>query len=139
MALVWLLASEGLPSVSAQADTTAPTISTVAITSDPDDDAESGVFFTGVYGIGDSIDVTVTFSEDVTVTGSPRLKIDVGGSAKTATYDGVDGDEVVFSYTVAEGDSDAVGVAVGANKLTLNGGTIQDSSSNAASLTHSAL
>lgn len=139
IAFVGLLAFEGLPSVSAQADTTAPTISSVAITSDPDDDAESGVFFTGVYGIGDSIEVTVTFSEDVTVSGTPQLEVDIGGSAKTATYDSVDGDEVVFSYTVTEGDSDTNGAAVGANKLTLNGGTIQDASSNAASLTHRAL
>ena len=38
---------------------------------------------TGVYGIDDSIEVTVTFSEDVTVTGTPRLRVDIGGTAKT--------------------------------------------------------
>ena len=74
-----LFGSDGPTSVSAQTDTTAPTVSSVAITSDPDDDAQSGVFFTGVYGIGDSIQVTATFSEDVTVTGGPRLALDIGG------------------------------------------------------------
>ena len=134
-----LFGSDGPTPVSAQTDTTAPTVSSVAITSDPDDDAQSGVFFTGVYGIGDSIQVTATFSEDVTVTGGPRLALDIGGSAKTAAYESVDGSAVVFSYTVAEGDSDTNGIAVGANKLTLNGGSIQDASDNAASLTHGAL
>ena len=43
---------------------------------------------------------------------------------------------MVFSYTVAEGDSDTDGVAISANALTLNGGSIKDASGNAASLTH---
>ena len=105
--------------------TTAPSISSVAITSDPDDDVQIGVFDTGVYGIDDSIEVTVTFSEDVTVTGTPRLRVDIGGTAKTASYESVEGSAVVFSYTVAEGDSDTNGIAIGANKLTLNGGSNQ--------------
>ena len=33
---------------------------------------------------------------------------------------------VVFSYTVAVGDADTDGIAIGANKLTLNEGTIKD-------------
>ena len=107
MGIIGLFSFDGLPSVSAQSDTTAPTILSVAITSDPDDDAQSGVFFTGVYGIGDSIEVTVTFSEEVTVSGGPRLALDVGGSAKTAAYQSVDGSAVVFRYTVAEGDSES--------------------------------
>ena len=119
--------------------TTAPSISSITITSDPDDDAHIGVFYTGVYGIDDSIEVTVTFSEDVTVTGTPRLRVDIGGTAKTASYESVEGSAVVFSYTVAEGDSDTNGIAIGANKLTLNGGTIKDAAENAANLSHDAL
>ena len=38
MGIIGLFAFDGLPSVSAQTDTTAPTISSVGITSDPDDD-----------------------------------------------------------------------------------------------------
>ena len=112
-------------------DTTAPTISSVAITSSAGDD--------DTYGNGDSIQVTVTFSEDVTVTGAPQLEIDVGGTAKTAAYSSTSGANVVFSYTVAVGDSDDDGVAIGANKLSLNSGTIKDGAGNAATLTHSAV
>ena len=88
MGIIGLFAFDGLPSVSAQTDTTAPTISSVAITSDPNDDTriDGWTFDSGVYGIDDSIQVTVTFTEDVTVTGGPQLELDIGGSAKTAAY-----------------------------------------------------
>lgn len=108
-----------------------PTVSSVAITSDPGDD--------DTYGNGDTIQVTVTFSEDVTVTGTPQLEIDVGGTAKTASYSSTSGAKVVFSYTVEVGDSDDDGIAIGANKLTLNEGTIRDGTENDATLTHSAV
>ena len=54
-------------------DVTAPTVSSVEITSDPGDD--------DTYGTGDSIEVTVTFSEDVTVDGLIELELDIGGAA----------------------------------------------------------
>ena len=94
-------------------DTTAPTVSAVAITSDPGDD--------DTYGLGDAVEVTVTFSEDVTVTGTPQLELDFDGTAKTAGYRSTIGVAVVFSYTVALDESDADGIAIGADKLTLNG------------------
>ena len=53
-------------------DTTAPTVSSVAITSDPGDDDS--------YGLGDAIQVTVTFSEDVTVAGAPQLELNMSNS-----------------------------------------------------------
>ena len=115
----------------AQTDNTAPTISSVAITSD------TGYY--GVYGIGDNVEVTVTFSEDVTVTGSPQLELTIGSPAKNAAYKSVTGSEVVFSYTVASGDNDTDGIAIGANKLILNGGGIEDNAGNSADLSHSAL
>ena len=46
---------------------------------------------------------------------------------------------MLFSYTVAEGDSDTDGVAIVANKLTLNGGSIKDAANNDATLSHSAM
>ena len=103
LAIVGLFGSNGPPPALAQSDTTAPTISSVAITSDPDDDNSiyASLYDEDVYGIGDSIEVTVTSSLNVTVTGSPRLELDVGGSAKNAEYDSTDGSKVVFSYTVA--------------------------------------
>ena len=137
MGIIGLFAFDGLPSVSAQTDTTAPTISSVAITSDTGDDDSN--FDDGVYGIGDSIKVTVTFSENVTVTGAPQLELDIGGSAKVAAYESVTTTNMVFSYTVAEGDSDDDGIAIGANKLTLNSGSIKDAADNDANLSHDAL
>ena len=109
----------------------APTISSIAITSDAGESS--------TYAIGDSIEVTVTFSEDITITGTPQLELDIGGTAKTASYDSVDGSAAVFIYVVQEGDSDEDGIGIGADKLTLNGGTIQDGNGNAANLAHEAV
>ena len=142
---------QGIPSqASAQTedDTTAPTISSVAITSDPDEnDADLGGnipgrstgWASGVYRIGDDVQVTVTFSENVTVTGSPRLELAIASRNRTAEYESTDGSAVVFSYTVAEGHWDDDGIAISANKLTLNGGSIKDSANNDADLSHNAL
>ena len=112
-------------------DSTSPTVSSIAITSDPGSDE--------VYAIGDAIQITVTFSADVTVAGKPQLELDIGGNAKPAEYQSTNASSTIFSYTVAEGDSDTDGIAVAENKLTLNGGTIKDASDNAADLDHVAL
>ena len=119
-------------------DSTSPTVSSIAITSDTGDE-ESTWDDDGIYGIGDIISVTVTFSEDVTVKGSPRLELDIGGTAKKAEYKSAEGSKVVFGYTVAEGYSDSDGIAISENKLTLNGGSIKDAADNAADLSHDAL
>ena len=137
-ALVGLFQFNGPYPVSAQADNTAPTVSSLAITSDTGDD-DTNFDDDGVYGIGDSIEVTVTFSEDVSVTGSPQLELAIGSSNRTAEYESTDGSAAVFSYTVAEGDSDSDGIAVAANKLSLNGGSIKDAAENDANLSHNAL
>ena len=122
---------DGPPSTFAQTDTTAPTVSSVAISSDTGDD--------GVYGIGDKIEVTVTFSENVTLTGSPLLELTIGSSARNAAYKSTTGSKVVFSYTVAVGNSDVDGISIAADKLGLNGGTIKDAAENDADLSHSAV
>ena len=137
-ALVGLFWFDGPSPVSAQDDTTPPTVSSIAITSDTGDD-ESYWEDDGIYGIGDSVEVTVTFSEDVTVTGRPELQLDIGGRAKTAGYESAEGSAVVFTYTVTEGDADADGIAVEADKLTLNGGSIKDEAENVANLSHNTL
>ena len=108
-----------------------PTISSIAISSDPGEDK--------LYAIGDTIKVKVTFSADVTVTGKPQLELDIGGNAKPAEYQSTNASSTVFSYTVAGGDSDTDGIAISENKLTLNGGSIKDADDNAANLAHSAL
>ena len=46
--IIGIFAFDGLPLVSAQSDTTAPTVSSVAITSDPDEnDADLGAYMVG--------------------------------------------------------------------------------------------
>ena len=110
-------------------DTTAPTVSSVAFSS------------TGPYKVGSNINVTVNTSENAIVTGTPQLTIIVGTTDKTANYiSGSGTTQLVFQYTVAAGDGDDTnGVAVKANSLSLNGGTIKDAIGNAATLTHTAL
>ena len=93
----------------------------------------------GVYGICDSIEVTVTFSENVSVIGKPRLGLDIGGASKSAEYERAGGSTVMFNYMVAEGDADSNGISLKADKLTLHGGSIKDSANNVAILTHNAL
>ena len=113
---------------------TAPTVLSVAITSSPGTDNS--------YATGDTITVSVTFSEAVTVTGTPRITLDIGGQPRYAAYSG-DGSSAAaqaFSYTVLVSDEDTDGVSVLTNSLALDGGTIRatDDSANAA-LTHSAM
>ena len=138
-----------LPSqASAQADTTAPTISAIEITSDPDDNLPYSDPYNwfpgpgfhdqrGLYAIGDAIQLTVTFDEPVTVTGTPQLSLTIGSSVKAADYKNVNQDAVVFEYRVVQGDEG--GIAVAANALALNGGAIRGAASNNADRSHDAL
>ena len=112
-------------------DTTPPTVSKLEITSDAGSDA--------TYAIGDDIEVTVTFSEDVLVTRRPQLTLRVGDEDRTADYESVTDAEVLFRYRVDRGDIDTNGVSIAADSLSLNGGTIEDGSDNEADLDHRAL
>ncbi len=130
-------------------DGVAPTISSIGFTNASGDD--------NTYGVGDTITVYVNFSEDVLTLGAPQLTLDFDGTEKTATYYDIDAelgqrhglnlDEIVriarphamFTYTVRVGDTDADGIAVSANALALNGGSIQDAAGNDADISHDAL
>ena len=145
-AAIGLFGLDGQPQAFAQTGTTAPVVTSMTITSSPNDDAvtvmdgeRTKIGDWSVYGIDDSIEVTVAFSVNVTVTGSPRLELEVGGSARAAEYESTDGSNVKFSYTVAESDEDTDGVSIGANKLTLNGGTIRGDADQDADLSHDTL
>ena len=94
------------------------------------------------YGRNDAIQITATFGESVTVTGTPRIPFTLGTATKHATYSsGSPGTALVFSYTVTSGDADTDGIAVAADALELNGGTINLTSdtSTAAAIDHSAV
>ena len=112
-------------------DNTAPTVSGVAITS------ATGVQ-NNFVNAGDVVSVTATFSENVSVAGTPQLTLAVGGTNPTATYtSGSGGTALVFTYTIQAGDNDTDGISIGANALALDSGSISDGANNA-TLTHSA-
>ena len=109
----------------------------------------NAVRFTGTpaseetYRLGEQIRVAVTFSEAVTVTGTPQIGLTVGAATRQATYDATrsKGSLLVFTYTVQATDADPDGISMAADALTLNGGTISLASdtTTAAALSHAAL
>ena len=114
-----------------------PGISSVQLTSEP------GAGDT--YAIGDTITATVTFSEavDVVTTGGTlSLGLDIGTATQQASYAaGMAVTTVTCTYTVAENDSAAGGIRIGANPLSLNGGvvTVAGNGNLDAALTHGAV
>ena len=95
----------------------APAVTAVALTSVPQADGE--------YRQGETIEVSVTFSAPVTVTGTPTIGLEVGTETRPAGYARNAGPAVLlFSYTVASGDTDEDGIAVPADGMLLAGGTI---------------
>ena len=134
-------------------DTTAPTVSSVAITSSTSNTDTSqyklpssaspgaaiGSLCDGsVVGSECYIFVTATFSENVTVTGSPRLTIVIDNN-RTATYNAAASasEMVVFRYAILINDPDNNGISIGENALSLNSGTIKDLAGHDATITHS--
>jgi hypothetical protein len=112
-------------------DATAPTVSTFSVTSTSGSD--------NFYGLGDTVSLTITWSETVTVSGTPRVPIQ-GLTAKYLSYGSGSGTKtLIFNYVVANGDLDSDGFSISANTLELNLGTIKDLASNDATLTHSAI
>ena len=103
-----------------------------------------GVTISGASGVqnsllntGDVVSVTATFSENVSVTGTPQLTLAVGSDNRIATYtSGSGGTTLVFQYTIQAGDTDSDGISIRANVLALNSGTISDASGNNATLAH---
>ncbi|MYB01603.1 hypothetical protein F4X90_18300, partial [Candidatus Poribacteria bacterium] len=95
------------------------------------------------YQSGDEIEVTATFGESVTVTGSPRIPFTVGHETEHADYEsGSPGTELVFSYTVVGGDLDTDGIEIAANALENHGGStinLTSSSTVEAALDHAAV
>ena len=78
------------------------------------------------YHNGDAIEVTATFGENVTVTGTPQIPMTIGSNTRNATYEsGSGGTELVFSYTVVTADVDNDGLEIAAGNVALNGGTIK--------------
>ena len=111
----------------------APTVTFVAVSSVPGVD--------GSYALGETIRVTLSFSEAVNVAGTPRLAIDMDPAdwgRKWAAYESGSGtSNISFAHTVVEPNFSSQGIAVLADSLELNGGTIRSASSQTdAALSH---
>ena len=106
-------------------DTTAPTVTGVASST-----------VNGTYGVGDTINIDVTFSEAVTVTGTPQFTVETGATDRVVSYSsGSTTSVLTFVYTVQAGDTSADLDYTSTAALVLNSGTIKDSALNAATLT----
>ncbi|MBL0499885.1 cadherin repeat domain-containing protein [Aeromonas caviae] len=105
-------------------DTTAPVVSGVSSTA------------VGSYGVGAVISIQVSFSETVTVTGTPQLTLETGATDRTINYvSGSGSNTLTFNYTVQAGDTSADLDYLSSAALGLNGGTIRDAAGNNATLT----
>lgn len=116
-------------------DETTATVAAVSLSSDPP--------AAGVYAIGDTVRATVSFSVGhsgpVTVSGRPQLALTLGAAQRRATYESGSGSTtLVFAYTVTDGDAAAGGVALAADSLSPNGGSIANAGGDA-DLAHAAL
>ena len=88
----------------------------------------------GTYKGSDALSFAVHYAENVSVTGTPSLGVQVGSQTAQATYTGGSGTNVLtFTYTVQDGDADNDGIALNAD-VALNGGAIKDAAGNNASL-----
>ena len=87
---------------------------------------------------GGTLQVRVRFNEEVTVTGTPQLTVvnDTNANHTLSYASGSGSNELLFSLTIAAGnaatDADDV-LSIGANAVSLNGGTIKDKGTNTAS------
>ena len=89
------------------------------------------------YYIGQQMQFAVTFNENVYVTGSPQLPVNIGASTLNADYvSGSGSSTLLFRYTVAPTDMDLDGIQI-TSPIGLNGGTIKDAAANNADLTFS--
>ena len=128
--------SDPSDAVRTNAATDAPTVASVAVKSAP----QSG----DAYGWGETIVFTLTFNQEVRVTGQPQptLTFNLGRSTREARYSGItdtdvdsdprprprpEGVKVHFHYTVQPGDVDSNGIHVGAlaSAIDLGGARIQ--------------
>ena len=97
-----------------------PAIQRLAVTTSPFDPRG--------YVVGETIGVEITFSEAMTVSGSPRLALEIGEETRHAPWDAEasSGPIVAFRYEVTLEDRDMDGITIGADALELNGGAIRN-------------
>ena len=121
--------------VTASANTTAPELTSVTVTSTPRKTTDT-------YGAREHIEFSMTFDAPVTVTGDPTFAFDLGGPSTATWYAGSGTTTLRFSHAVSggsSGDRDTNGISWAMNAIELNGGTIAGTDNAvAAVLTHAA-
>ena len=106
-------------------DSTGPTVTSV-----------SSSTTNGSYKAGQTVDVTVTFSEAVTVVGTPKITLETGTTDAAVNYSSGSGSTILtFTYLISSGDTTSDLDYTSTSALVLNGGTIKDSVGNSATLT----
>ena len=106
-------------------DNTFPTVTSV-----------SSITANGTYGIGNVVQITTIFNEEVFVTGTPQISLETGSTDMLVNYSSGSGSNtLVFNYTVAAGDTTSDLDYKASTSLALNGGTVKDAVGNAATLT----
>lgn len=89
------------PNLKVNGAAAAPTISSRAIPAN------------GTFKFNDNLDFVITYSEVVTVSGSPVLNLDIGGNPRTAVLISGSGTTTLrFRYTVANNDFDDNGIQI---------------------------
>ena len=89
----------------------------------------------GSFKVGDQIPLLIKFSENVNVTGTPKLTLETGSTDKEISFTSGSGtDSLIFSYTVAAGENSNDLDYISQNALILNSGTIKDPAGNNANL-----
>ena len=119
--------------VTVAANTTAPALTSVTVTSTPRKTTDT-------YGAREHIEFSMTFDAAVTVTGDPTFAFDLGGPSTATWYAGSGTTTLRFSHAVtggSSGDRDTNGISWAQNAIALNGGTIAGTDNAvAAVLTH---
>ena len=90
-------------------DGVAPTVASVSVPAN------------ATYGVGQSLNFTVNFSEAVTVTGTPSiaLTLDTGGTVAASYVSGSGTTALVFRHTVSAGTADSNGITVGSTIVSI--------------------
>ena len=106
-------------------DTTPATVTNVTSTTD-----------NGSYKATDVISIQVTFSEVMTVSGTPQLTLETGANDAVVDYDsGTGSNTLTFTYTVGAGQTSSDLDYASTGALALNSGSILDPAGNASTLT----
>ncbi len=97
----------------------------VLLNNTPEITAVSATTPDGSYGVGDPIDITITFDAAVNVTGTPRVQLETDTTDQYATYTtGTGTTTLTFQYTIQASDNSTDLEYLSTTALELNGGTI---------------